>query len=226
MNINKKFFLFFIIFIPVYLFSLNLGIYSDGIFLEETYNNVKVKGGYPTFGVSYFTNTSLTTFDITADFNLDNPQLNNYVSATFGIKTNNLNIYSGISNTFNEISSRDSTTTANIGNIMAYSGILLDSYPVSAYLQLNLKTLNWIKTGDIITTLPAIRGTFEDTLLITFGIKYKVQINANNIIIFFNFGSSYISFPNGLTLYQFQKKYNFGVLVDLNEIINTENREE
>lgn len=215
--------LLFIIFtlISIQFFSMNLGVYSNGIFLEVPFENMSLKVGYPTFGFSYKNYTEFISFDLKSDFNMNNPQLNNYISTNLGIKFKNLNLYSGLWNTFYSNETLDATI-AKIGNFGFFTGIQTNLSNLVINVSLNLKVMNWFKSGDIINSLPAFQGTFEDAVFFSLGLNYIIPLNDNNINVFFNFGANYISFPNGLTLYQFNKNYNFGVLLTLNDLINQE----
>ncbi|WP_129409337.1 hypothetical protein [Marinitoga lauensis] len=218
---KKIFYLSFFFLFSLQIFSVNLGIYSNGIFLELPFDNIKVKTGYPTFGISYNKNDKIVGFNLNSDFNLNNPQLNNYISTNLSINFNELNFYSGLWNTF-DLNDSGNATTTKIGNFGFFTGITTNIQNLKINISLNLKIMNWIKTGDIITSLPAFKGTFEDAVFLAIGLDYNIPINKNNINIFFNFGTNYISFPNGLTLYQFNDKYNFGVLLTLNELFKQE----
>ncbi|SHE49895.1 hypothetical protein SAMN02745164_00567 [Marinitoga hydrogenitolerans DSM 16785] len=218
----KKGFFIFLIIIPISIFSLNLGIYSNGIFLEFPAENLTVKAGYPTFGISYRGGDNYFNYNIVTDFNLNNPQLNNYISSNIAIKLQNANIYSGFWNVFDTNNSTESTSTINIGNMGFFTGISTTINNFKINISMNIKILNWIKTGDIITNLPSFKGTFEDAVSLNIGLNYLIPIKDNKVVLFFNFGANYISFPNGLTLYQFKNNYNFGVLLTLNELFKQE----
>ncbi|WGS65270.1 hypothetical protein [Marinitoga aeolica] len=218
----KRLFYFLFLFIfSLSVFSANLGIYSNGVFLEFPISNIKVKAGYPTFGLSYNKNNKNIGFNLNSDFNLNNPQLNNYISTNLTIYFNNLALYSGLWNTF-DLNDSENATTTKIGNFGFFTGITTNIQNLKMNISLNLKIMNWIKTGNIVTSLPAFKGTFEDAVFLAIGLDYTIPINKNNISIFFNFGANYINFPNGLTLYQFNNKYNFGILLTLNELFKQE----
>ncbi|GAB6188430.1 hypothetical protein JCM30566_01690 [Marinitoga arctica] len=220
---QKKMLLSLFLLITMSYFSINLGIYSDGIFLETPLNNITLKAGYPTFGLSYNKNETYINYNLTTDFNLNNPQLNNYISASIGINLNKIEIYSGLWNSFNELNASSDSTTSNIGNNGFFTGISSNINNLRFYFSLYLKVGNWVKSSDIITKLPSFMANFDDSPMITLGLNYEFPINNNNKInIFFNFGTNYISFPNGLTLYQFKNNYNFGVLLTLNDLIKQE----
>ncbi|KLO20889.1 MULTISPECIES: hypothetical protein [unclassified Marinitoga] len=217
---KKFYFLSFFIIISILTFSLNIGIYSNGIFIEFPIEKIKIKAGFPTFGLSYSNNNDYIKYNLVADFNLNNPQLNNYISSDIGITFGNITIYSGFWNVFNDLNSiKEATSTVNIGDAGFSTGFSTEIENLKLNIFLNLKALNWIKTGTVVTNLPAFSGTFEDSVLFTIGIDYSYLIDNNKINIFFNFGTNYISFPNGLTLYQFKNNYNFGILLTINDLL-------
>lgn len=203
-------------------FSINLGIYSNGIFVEAPLNNLTLKAGYPTFGISYIKKNDHINYNIISDFNLDNPQLNNYLSVNIGIDFNNFELYSGFWNSFDELNASSEATTVNIGNNGLFTGLSTNIENLKINLSLFLKTGNWVKSAEVITQLPSFMPNFDDAPFINLGLIYELPIDNNKIDIFFNFGTNYISFPNGLTLYQFKNNYNFGILLTLNDLITQE----
>ncbi|KAF2955484.1 hypothetical protein [Marinitoga sp. 38H-ov] len=215
---KKIFFMIFIIF-NIIIYSINLGIYSKGIFLEIPNNNLYLKVGYPSFGINYNIDNEKISYNLITDFNLNNPQLNNYLSTNIGIVVGNTKIYSGVWNIFDELNSVDATTS-NIGNMGFFTGITTDLNNIKISLALNLKVMNWIESGGIVTGFPAFRGSFEDAAFFLVGLSYFLPLDNNEIRFFINFGANYISFPNGMTLYQFKDNYNFGILITLNDLFN------
>lgn len=216
----KKTFMFIFIFFSIFIYSMNLGIYSNGIFLEIPNNNINLKIGYPTFGISYNSDNEYISYNVISDFNLNNPQLNNYLSANIGINIGKIEFYSGIWNLFDTINTTDATTV-NIGNMGFLTGITTNIDNLRFDFALNLKIMNWMKNSEgIVTNLPSFQGSFDDAAFFIIGINYLIPLKNNEINIFINFGANYISFPNGMTLYQFKDNYNFGILLSLNDLFN------